>query len=74
MFLKHFNLPYNPHPYNHPLEVVEKKGYGVRGWGEVDLFRKVLWTNSWLCCQEINSSVHRLAGSGSSIHSQTFHK
>jgi hypothetical protein len=33
----------------------------------VNLFRKVLWSNSRLCC--LKSSVHRLEGSGSSIHS-----
>jgi hypothetical protein len=39
--------------------------------GEVGLFRKVLWSNSHLCCLEIGSSVHRLAGSSSSTHLQT---
>jgi hypothetical protein len=29
--------------------------------GEVNLFRKVLWSNSRLCCLEIGSSVHRSA-------------
>jgi hypothetical protein len=29
--------------------------------GEVDLFRKVPWSNSCLCCLEIGSSVHSLA-------------
>ena len=27
----------------------------------MDLFRRVLWSNSHLCCLEISSSVHRLA-------------
>ena len=40
--------------------------------GEVDLFRKVLWSNSHLCCLEISSSVRRLAGKSGSIHSQHF--
>jgi hypothetical protein len=38
----------------------------------VDLFRKVLWSNSHLCCLEISSSVRRLAGKSGSIHSQHF--
>ena len=37
----------------------------------VGLFRKVLWSNSCLCCLHIGSSVHGLAGSGSLIRSQT---
>jgi hypothetical protein len=58
---------------NHPPEIVEKKGYG--GVEEaVDLFRKVLWSNSCLCCLEISSLVHRLAGSGRSIHLQIPHE
>jgi hypothetical protein len=32
----------------------------------VDLFRKVLWRNSCLCCLEICSSVHRLAAAARS--------
>jgi hypothetical protein len=51
---------------HHPLVVVEKKGYGGSG-----LFRKGLWSNPHLCYLEIRSLVHRFAGSGSSIHSQT---
>ena len=39
---------------------------------EVDLYRKVFWTNPCLCCLEISSLVHRLAGSSSSIYLQTF--
>lgn len=34
----------------------------------MDLFRKVLWSNSHLCYLEIGSSVHRLGGSGRSTH------
>jgi hypothetical protein len=34
------------------------------------MFRKVLWSNSHLCCLETSSSVHRSAGTASSIHSQ----
>jgi hypothetical protein len=44
------------------------------GWSGVDLFRKVPWSNSHLCCLKISSSVHRSAGSSSSIHSQTPHR
>ena len=36
--------------------------------GEVDLFRKVLWSNSYLCCLGISSSVYRLAMADGSIH------
>jgi hypothetical protein len=36
---------------------------------EVDLLRKVLWSNSRLCCLEMS----RLAGSGSLIHLKTHH-
>ena len=32
----------------------------------MDLFRKVLWSNSHLCCLEISSSVHRLAAAARS--------
>jgi hypothetical protein len=42
---------------HHPPEVMGNKGYGVRQG--VVLFRKVLWSNSHLCCLEIGSSVHR---------------
>jgi hypothetical protein len=35
--------------------------------GEVELFRKVLWSNSCLCCLEIGSLVHRLAAAAQSI-------
>jgi hypothetical protein len=64
MVLKHFNFPYNP-PHTRGSGKERKRGWG---WGGgVDLFRKVLWTNSLLCCLEIGSSVHRLAGSSSSI-------
>jgi hypothetical protein len=34
----------------------------------VDLFRKVLWSNSCLCCLEIGSSVHRSAAAAPSTH------
>jgi hypothetical protein len=34
----------------------------------VDLFRKVLWSNSCLCCLEISSSVHRSAAAARSTH------
>jgi hypothetical protein len=51
MILKHFNFSFNP------PEAVEKKGY-EKGEGE-DLFRKVLRSKSYLCCQEISSSDHR---------------
>jgi hypothetical protein len=67
MVLKCFSLPCNSPP---------TRGSGKeRIWrgGEVDLYRKVIWCNSRLCCLEISSSVHRLAGSGSLIHSQTLH-
>ena len=65
--LKHFNLPCSPPPTRGSRK--ERMGEG-----EVDQFRKVLWSNSCLCCPEIGSSVHRLTGSCSSIHSKTFHK
>jgi hypothetical protein len=44
--------------------------------GEVDLFRKVLWSNSLLCCLEISSSFHRVAAcdpltNTSCIHQQS---
>jgi hypothetical protein len=42
---------------------MEKKGYG-----EVDLFRMVLWSNSHLYCLEISSSVHRLTVAARSTH------
>lgn len=62
--LKHFNLPCSP---------PTTRGSGkerAQGWGEeVDQFRKVLWSNSCLCSLEIGSSVYRLAGSNSLIHS-----
>jgi hypothetical protein len=64
--LKHFNLSCSPPSTRDSGK--ERMGVGV---GEVDLFRKVLWSNSRLCCLEISSSVHRLAGSGSLIHLQT---
>jgi hypothetical protein len=51
---------------HHSPVVVGKKGYRC-------VFKTVLWGYSCLCCLEISSSVHRLAGSGSSIHSQTIH-
>ena len=41
--------------------------------GEVDLFRKDLWKYTHLYFLEIITSVHRLAGSSSSIHSQASH-
>ena len=47
---------------HYPPEVEGKKGWG---WG-VDLFRKVLWRDSHLCCLEIRSSVHRLAAAAQS--------
>lgn len=34
---------------------------GRKDKGEVDLVRKVLWSNSCLCCLETGSSVHRSA-------------
>ena len=34
----------------------------------MDLFRKVLWSNSHLCCLEISSSVHRSAVAARSTH------
>ena len=34
----------------------------------MNLFRKVLWSNSCLCCLEINSSVQRSAVAAQSIH------
>ena len=37
----------------------------------MDLFRKVPWNNSHLCCLEIGGSVPRSAGRGSLIHSRT---
>ena len=53
MVLKHFNLPDNTPP---------TRGSGKeRIIGEVDLFRKVLWSNSRLCCLEISSSVNSIA-------------
>jgi hypothetical protein len=36
--------------------------------GEVDLFRKVLWSKSHLCCLEIGISVHRLAAAARPTH------
>ena len=36
--------------------------------GKVDLFKKVLWSNSQLCCLEIGSSGHRLAAAARSTH------
>ena len=64
MVLKCFNLFCSPRPTRGSgKERVQK--------GEVDLFRKVLWSNTDLCCLEISSSVHRLADSSSSIHLQT---
>jgi hypothetical protein len=50
---------------NHPPEAVEKKER-IWGGGGVDLFRKVLWSNSRLCCLEISSSVPRSAGAARS--------
>ena len=41
---------------HHPPAVVGEKGYK-----ELDLFRKVLWSTSHLCYLEISSSVYRLA-------------
>ena len=53
MVLKHFNLPYSPAP---------TRGSGKqKDMGKAVLFRKVLWSNSCLCCLEISSLVHRLA-------------
>ena len=40
--------------------------------GEAGLLRKVLWSNSCLCCLEISSSIYRVAGSRSSIHKLYF--
>jgi hypothetical protein len=60
MVLKHFNLPDNTPP---------TRGSGKeRIIGEVDLFRKVLWSNSRLCCLEIRSPVHRSATAAPSTH------
>jgi hypothetical protein len=42
--------------------------------GKVDLFRKVLWSDSHLCCLEVGSSVHRSAAAApntSQIHQQS---
>jgi hypothetical protein len=36
--------------------------------GEMDLFRKVLWSNSHLCCVEICSSVHRSTAAAQFTH------
>jgi hypothetical protein len=53
--------------FNLSPEVVEKKGFGDRaGGGGLDLFRKVLWSNSHLCYLEIVSSVHSLAAAAQS--------
>jgi hypothetical protein len=63
---------------HHPPEVVENKEYGSWGLGEeLDLFRKVLWSNPHLCCLEIGSSVQRSAAAAqptckhSQIHQQS---
>jgi hypothetical protein len=56
MVLKCLNFPCSPPP-------TRGSGKERMEWG-VDLFRKVLWSNS-LYCLEISSSVHRLAGRGS---------
>jgi hypothetical protein len=70
MVLKHFNLSCNSLPTRGSGKERIRGGGGR--WGGVDLFRKILWSNPCLCCLEISSSVHRLAGSSSSlIHSQT---
>jgi hypothetical protein len=57
MVLKQVNLPFN----HQSPEVVQKKGHR-----DMDLFRKVLWSNSRLCCLEIGSSVHRSAAAARS--------
>jgi hypothetical protein len=62
--------------FNHPSSPSLTRGSGKEriqgwGWGEVELFRKALWSNSCLCCLAIGSSVHGLAGSSSLIHLQT---
>jgi hypothetical protein len=44
-----------------PPEVGKEKGMG-----EEDLFRKVLWSNSYLCCLKIYTLVHRLVGAAQS--------
>ena len=53
MFLKPFNLSFIPPPNRDSGE--ERIG------GKVDLFRMVLWSNTYLCCLEIGSSSHRSA-------------
>jgi hypothetical protein len=53
MVLKCFNIPCSPPP---------TRGSGEeRLWEKWDLFTKVLWSNSCLCCLEIGSSVHKSA-------------
>ena len=47
---------------------IEYVGLCRHGRVKVDLIRKVLWSNSLLCCLEIGSSVHRLAVAARSIH------
>jgi hypothetical protein len=61
MVLKCFYLHFSPPP---------TRGWERKAMGEVDLFRKVLGSNSSLCCLEISSSQ---VSSSSSIQSQTFH-
>ena len=38
------------------------------GGGDLDLFRKVLWSNFHLCCLEIGSLLHRLVVAAQSTH------
>jgi hypothetical protein len=61
-------------PFNFPCITTRgSEKERIWGWG-VDLFRKVLWSNSSLCCLEIGSSAQGLAGGCSLIHLQTFHE
>ena len=63
MVLKCLILPCSPPP---------NRGSGKeRIRGKWTCLEMVPWSNSPLCCLEINSSIHSLAGSESSIHSQS---
>jgi hypothetical protein len=57
MVLKYFTLPFSPPPTRGSGQERIQGCVGV-GWA-VSLFRKVLWSNSSLCCLEIGSSVLR---------------
>ena len=53
-------------PFNFPCITTRgSEKERIWGWG-VDLFRKVLWSNSSLCCLEIGSSVYRLTAAAPS--------